>query len=105
MENSSFKINEFVQRQCWLQGFEPNIVYEASSFDICYKMCRMKKGISIVPDFVHGDMKTDGLVQIPFAEPDMEMEIALLIPKNRPGEHAVDKFCTYLKNSMIDSSF
>lgn len=98
MENSSFKINEFVQRQCWFKGFEPNIVFEASSFDICYKMCRMKKGISVVLDFVHEDMKADGLVRIPFAEPDMEMEIALLIPKNRPGEHAVDKFCTYLKN-------
>ena len=100
MENSSFKINEFLQRQCWLKGFEPNIEFEASSFDICYKMCRMKKGISVVPDFVHEDMKTDGLVQIPFAEPDMEMEIALLIPKNRPGGHAVDKFCAYLTNSI-----
>jgi DNA-binding transcriptional LysR family regulator len=100
MENSSFKINEFVQRQCWLKGFEPNIVFEASSFDICYKMCRMKKGISVVLDFVHEDMKTDGLVRIPFAEPNMEMEIALLIPKNRPREHAVEMFCSYLKETL-----
>ena len=97
MENSSFKINEFVQRQCWLKGFEPDIEFEASSFDICYKMCRMKKGISVVPDFVHEDMKTDTLVQIPFAEPEMEMEIALLIPKHRPREHAVATFCNYVK--------
>ena len=100
LENSSFKINEFVQRNCWLQGFEPNIVFESSSFDICYKMCRMKKGISVVLDFVHEDMKTDGLVKIPFADTDMALEIALLIPKNRPGEHAVDKFCSYLKNKL-----
>ena len=45
IENSSFKINEYVQRKCWLHGFEPNIVFEASSYDICCKMCRMKKGI------------------------------------------------------------
>ncbi len=100
LENSSFKINEFVQRKCWLQGFEPNIVFEASSFDICYKMCRMKKGISVVLDFVHEDMKTDGLVRIPFADADMAQEIALLMPKNRANEHAVDKFCSYLKNKM-----
>ena len=97
MENSSFKINEFLQRQCWLHGFEPSIVYEASSFDICYKMVRLQKGISVVPDFVHEDMKTDNLVQIPFAEQDMEMEIALLTPKNRHTEHAVDKLCCHLK--------
>lgn len=100
LENSSFKINEFVQRKCWLKGFEPNIVFEASSFDICYKMCRMKKGISVVLDFVHDDMKTDGLVRIPFADTDMALEIALLTPKNKAGEHAVETFCSYLKNKL-----
>ena len=100
LENSSFKINEFVQRKCWFKGFEPNIVYEASSFDICYKMCRMKKGIAVVPDFVHEDMKTDGLVLIPFSDTDMALKIALLTPKNKAGEHAVDKFCSYLTNKL-----
>ena len=100
LENSSFKINEFVQRKCWLKGFEPNIVFEASSFDICYKMCRMKKGIAVVPDFVHEDMKTDGLVRIPFADTDIALEIALLTPKNKTVEHAVDKFCSYLTNKL-----
>lgn len=100
LENSSFKINEFVQRKCWLKGFEPNITFEASSYDICYKMCRMKKGITIAPEFIHEDMKTDGLVQIPFVDSDMALEIALLIPKNRAAEHAVEKFCSYLKNKL-----
>lgn len=100
LENSSFKINEFVHRQCWLHGFEPNIIFEPSSFDICYKLCRMKKGISVVLDFVHEDMKTDGLVKIPFADPNMELEIGFLTPKNRTGEHAAEKFCTYLKSRL-----
>ena len=100
LENSSFKINELIQRKCWLKGFEPNIVFEASSFDICYKMCRMRKGISVVLDFVHEDMKTDGLVRIPFADSDMAQEIALLMPKNRANEHAVEKFCSYMKNKL-----
>ena len=100
LENCNFKINEFVQRKCWLKGFEPNIVYESSSFDICYKMCRMKKGIAVVLEFVHEDMKTDGLVRIPFADSDMALEVALLTPQNRASEHAVDKFCSYLKNKL-----
>ena len=100
LENSSFKINEFIQRKCWLHGFEPNIVFEASSFDICYKMCRLKKGISVVLDFVHEDMKTDGLVRLPFADSDMAQEIGFLTPRNRSGEHAVEKFCSHLKNKL-----
>ena len=100
LENSAYKINEFVQRSCWLRGFEPNIVFEASSFDICYKMCRMKKGISVVLDFVHEDMKTEGLVKIPFAEPDMALEIGFLTLKNSPGDRGADKFCSFLKNRL-----
>lgn len=100
LENSSFKINEFVQRKCWLKGFEPNIVFESSSFDICYKMCRAQKGISVVLDFVHEDMKTDGLVRIPFSDSDMALEVAFLTPKNRADDHAVEKFCSYLKNIL-----
>ena len=100
LENSSFKINEVVQRKCWLKDFEPNIVFEASSFDICYKMCRMKKGIAVVPDFIHEDMKTDGLMKIPFADADMALEIALLTPKDRAAEYAIEKFCSYVKNTL-----
>lgn len=100
LENNAFKINEFVQRKCWLQGFEPNIVFEASSFDICYKMCRMKKGISVVLDFVHEDMKTDGLVKLPFADEDMALELGFLTLKNSPGTQEADKLYTWLKNRL-----
>lgn len=98
IENNSFKINEFIQHQCWLCGFEPNIVYETSGFDICCKMCRMKKGISILPDSIFQDMKTDGLVKIPFADTQMNLEIALLTPKNGSNEQATDKLYQHLKN-------
>lgn len=98
IENSSFKINEFVQYVCWLHGFEPNIVYETSSFDICCKMCRMKKGITILPDMVYQDMKTEGLLRIPFADTQMNLEIAFLTPKNGLSEQAADKLYHYLKN-------
>ena len=60
----------------------------------------MKKGISVVPEFVHEDMKTDGLVQIPFADPDMALDMALLIPKNASDAHAVEKFGSFLKNKL-----
>lgn len=98
LENSSFKINEYVQSQCWHQGFEPNIAFETSGFDICCRLCRMKKGITVVPDVVYQDMKTDGLVQLPFADRQLELEVALLTRKETPGEQGVDKLYHYLKN-------
>ena len=100
LENSDFKINEFVQRSCWLRGFEPNIVFEASNFDICYKLCRMKRGISVVPSFVHEDMKTDGLVKIPFADEDMALEISFLTLKSDPRTAELDKLYQFLKNRL-----
>lgn len=97
IENSSFKINEFIQHRCRHHGFEPNIAYETSNFDICCKLCRMKKGITILPDNIYQDMKTDGLVQIPFTDPQMNLEIGFLTPKNAANDQAADKLYHYLK--------
>lgn len=96
LENGSFKINEFIQRKCWSRGFEPNIVFETNGFDMCYKMCRMKKGISVTTELIHGDMKTEGTVIIPFEEEDMVWEIGGLMLKNKKIEPAVEKFINYI---------
>lgn len=100
LENSSFKINEFIQSKCWNKGFEPNIVFETNGFDLCYKMCRLKKGISVTVDFIHDDMKTDGLIMIPFEEKDMIWEIGLLIPRDRGEEASVKKFRQFIESRV-----
>jgi len=101
LENSSFKLNELVQSRCWNKGFEPNIVFETNGFDLCYKMCRLKRGITITVDFIHEDMKTEGLVMIPFVEKDMVWEIGLLTLKDKMMEPAVEKFCHFIENRLV----
>ena len=100
LENSSFKLNEVIQSKCWNKGFEPNIVFETNGFDMCYKMCRMKKGISITVDFIHDDMKTDGLTMIPFEEKDMIWEIGLLTLKDKGCEPSIEKFCQFIESRL-----
>ena len=92
------KLNEFIQSRCWNRGFEPDIVFETNGFDLCYKMCRLKRGLSVTIDFVHEDMNTEGLVMIPFAEDDMIWEIGLLTLKDRAMESSVEKFYKYIEN-------
>jgi DNA-binding transcriptional LysR family regulator len=100
LENSSFKLNEFIQSKCWNKGFEPNIVFETNGFDLCYKMCRLKNGITITVDFIHEDMKTDGVVMIPFEEHDMVWEIGLLTLKDKIEESSVEKFYQFIENRL-----
>lgn len=100
LENSGFKINELLQSRCWNKGFEPNIIFETNGFDLCYKMCRMKQGITVTVDFIYADMKTDGLTMIPFVEKDLVWEIALLTLKDKVCEPAVDKFCRFVENRL-----
>lgn len=100
LENSGFKLNEFIQSKCWNKGFEPDIVFETNGFDLCYKMCRMKKGISVTVDFVHEDMKTEGLRMIPFAEPDMVWEIGLLTLKDSSCDLSVARFTRFLEEYL-----
>lgn len=100
LENSGFKLNEFIQSKCWNRGFEPDIVFETNGFDLCYKMCRMKKGISVTVDFVHEDMNTDGLYMIPFTEDDMVWEVGLLTLKDREIEPSVEKFYRHVEKYL-----
>lgn len=97
LENSSFKLNEFIQSRCWNLGFEPDIVFETNGFDICYKMCRMKKGISVTVDFVHEDMNTEGLCMIPFEEEEMIWEIGMLTRKDTTMQTAIELFYEYIE--------
>ena len=96
LENNGFKLNEVIRSKCWNKGFEPDIVFETNGFDLCYQMCRMKKGISVTVDFIHEEMRPDGLRMIPFAEPDMVWEIGLLMLKDSPCDLAVTKFVRFL---------
>lgn len=95
--NSSFKLNELVQSRCWNRGFEPEIIFETNGFDLCYRMCRQKKGVTISMELVHEDMKQDGLVMIPFEEDDMVWEIGILTLKEKTVEPAMEKFLEYIE--------
>lgn len=99
LENRSFKINELIHSKCWNKGFEPKLAFEANGFDLCYKMCRMKKGISVTVDFIHEDMKCDGVQMIPFAaEEEMFWEIGFLTLKEKTNEQAIETFYNFLEN-------
>lgn len=100
IENNSFKLNELVQSRCWNKGFEPKIVFETNGFDMCYNMCRQKKGVSVTIEPVHKDMKQDGLVMVPFVEKDMVWEIGILTLKDRVCEPAVRKFLEYVDKRL-----
>ena len=100
LENSGFKLNEFIQSRCWNKGFEPDIVFETNGFDLCYKMCRLKKGISVTVDFIHDDMNNEGLFMIPFEEGDLVWEVGLLTLKDRETEPSVEKFYKYIEEYL-----
>ena len=99
LENSSFKLNEFIQSRCWNKGFEPEIVFETNGFDMCYRMCRQKKGVSVTMELVHEDMNQEGLFMIPFEEEDMIWEITVLTLKDKPCEPAVVRFLQLMEKN------
>lgn len=103
LEDSSFKINELIQSRCWKKGFEPNIVFETKGFDLCYRMCRMKKGVTVTVDLIHEDMKTDGVIMIPFEEKDMVWEIGILTLKTEICEPAVEKFLLFIDKHIAEA--
>lgn len=104
LENAGFKLNEIILRKCWEHGFEPNIIFETTGFDLCYKMCRQKKGISVTIDFVHEDLKTEDVVFVPFSDSDLFWEIGLLINKDEAMTPSVEKLYRFIENIIPSTS-
>lgn len=100
VENDHFKINELLQRQCWAAGFEPDLAFETPDFELCYKLCRQKRGISLTIDFIHEEHKADGLLMIPIKEKEMVWQIGILVPVDQEKGVATRRFIRYLKEYM-----
>lgn len=52
-----------------LRILSPDIIFNTSGFSLCHKLCRQKKGLSIVVDRISQDMNDSHLRKIPFETP------------------------------------
>lgn len=69
IESRAFQIHQMFRKLCMSKGVKPDIIFNTSGFSLCHKLCRQKKGLSIVVDRISQDMNDSHLRKIPFETP------------------------------------
>ncbi len=69
IESRAFQIHQMFRKLCTSKGVKPDIIFNTSGFSLCHKLCRQKKGLSIVVDRISQDMNDSHLRKIPFETP------------------------------------
>lgn len=96
IENSEFKLHQFIMKQCRQQDVHPNVVFETSGLILCHKMVRQNKGISVTVDYVLQDAAYDNVVAIPFEDPAAVWEPCIILKKDMALSHNMQTFIEFI---------
>lgn len=91
-ESKLFKLSNILKSNLDKMGIRYNVIFEASGFSLCHKLCDMNKGVSLTVDFINKDMGSEKTVLIPFEDDSLEWCIYLIRRKDLKKSTAINKF-------------
>jgi DNA-binding transcriptional LysR family regulator len=86
--NREFALHELIINQCQKAGFNPNIVYESSQWDLITELVRSELGITLLPKSIFAKMDQNAIKMIPLSSPPM-WELGIITKKDRYQSFAV----------------
>lgn len=103
IESRAFRIHQMFRDLCAAEGVQPNIIFNTSGFSLCHKLCRQKRGLSVVVDQISQDMAGMGLKKIPFRQP-MTWQVSMIYKEEFEQNELVRSFrdytLEYVKNNL-----
>lgn len=97
-ESNLFKVSNIIKENLKKQGVNSNIIFEASGFSLCHKLCDMNKGVSFTVDFVNEDLGSDNTVLIPLEDESLKWSIYMIRRKDLRKSYAVGRFEEFVLN-------
>jgi DNA-binding transcriptional LysR family regulator len=86
--NREFALHELIINHCQKAGFNPNIVYESSQWDLITELVRSELGITLLPKSIYAKMDQNAINMIPLSSPPM-WELGIITKKDRYQSFAV----------------
>jgi len=96
IENSEFKLHQFVMQRCRQHQVQPNVVFETSGLILCHKMVRQNKGLSVTVDYVLNDAAYNNVVAIPFADETAVWEPCIILKKGTIISYNMQTFIEFM---------
>lgn len=95
-ESKLFKLSNILKSNLNKRGIKYNIIFEASGFSLCHKLCSINKGVSLTVDFINNDIGSDQTVLIPFEDESLKWCIYLIRRKDFKRSSVSDRFENFL---------
>lgn len=93
--NPEFTLHDLIIRHCQNAGFEPNIAYESSQWDLITELVNNELGITILPQSVYSKMNKNKVKMIPLENPPI-WELNIITKKNSYHGFAVKELMNFL---------
>lgn len=96
IQNKEFNLHQLILRKCRLAGFEPQVVFETNGICMCNQLCLQNEAVSIVPAHTMRNLHTDRTCLIPFSDPEMHLQCALIRRADGAATTEMERFLAFL---------
>lgn len=97
IQNQEFNLHQLILRKCRQAGFEPRIVFETNGICMCNQLCLQNETVSIVPAHTMRNLRTDKTRLIPFSDPEMQLQCALIRRADCAATPEMDRLLAFLR--------
>ena len=94
--SEEFTLHDFVLRACMEQGFNANVVYKSSQWDLIVELVALNLGITLLPRSIYEKQSNLDVVYVPLKE-QLYWRLGIITKKNTYIPLAVKEFLTFTK--------
>jgi DNA-binding transcriptional LysR family regulator len=97
--NREFALHELIIEHCKMAGFQPNIAYESSQWDLIAELVSAKLGITLLPKSIYAKMDPNAIQITPLQDAPM-WELGVITRKERYQSFAVRTLLKFLSEEF-----
>ncbi len=97
--NREFALHNLIIQQCQKAGFNPNIAYESTQWDLIAELVNEQLGITLLPKSIYARMDKNAIKMIPLQSPPM-WELGIITKKDSYLSFAVRALLRFLTEEM-----
>lgn len=96
----NFALYYHIKEACLKAGFQPNVLYESSQWDLISEMVADNLGIAFLPDSICRNLDPSRIKVIPLAAPGIPRYLAIIWRRNTYLKFASREFISFVRSQL-----
>lgn len=95
-----FTLHDRIIRECIQAGFEPQVVYESSQWDLISGMVAANLGIALLPETICGEIDASRVAILPLDNPSIPWQLGMIWRKDRYLSFAAREWISFTRSLL-----